>query len=158
MSPTPETPPAAGRVRRLARRVLGPVRRFNRWWIDRLDPDARGSWAPVEEVPSATVRPATPAAPATAGPALTIRREDTPNPDAMKFVCSRRVVPSGSLSFSNARAGEAHPLGRAIFGVPGVRSLFAINDFVTVTRGSDGDWEAMGPAIEAALRAFFATA
>ncbi len=134
--------------RSIARRIVGRIRRINRRWLDWLDPDAAVTWAPVQE-------PATPVKSAPTQPAFTVHREETPNPDAMKFVCNRKVVDTGSLSFSNARAAEGHPLGRAVFQVDGVKSLFAVNDFVTVTRRPGEDWERMGPQIEHQLQQHF---
>lgn len=136
--------------RSIARRIVGRIRRLNRRWIDWLDPDSAATWAPVHE-PAA-------AAPIAAAPpkqAFVVHREETPNPDAMKFVCNRKVVDTGSLSFSNARAADGHPLGRAVFQVDGVKSLFAVNDFVTVTRRTGEDWDRMGPQIEHQLQQHF---
>lgn len=152
MSQTQASSPAGKRS--IARRIVGRIRKLNRRWIDWLDPSTSeaGSWAPVDDV---TAKPAAPAPAKPAQPAFTVRREETPNPDAMKFVCNRKVVETGSLSFSNARAAEGHPLGRAVFQVDGVKSLFAVNDFVTVTRRTGEDWDRMGPQIEHQLGQLF---
>jgi hypothetical protein len=110
-------------IRRAARKTLGRIRRFNRWWIDRLRPDAPEepeSWPDVPSTPPPEPEPQ-PAAPVRKSPRpASIRREATPNPDALKFVADRKVVPSGSLSFSYALAAEGHPLGRALFAIVGV--------------------------------------
>ncbi|RME22184.1 MAG: hypothetical protein D6798_16430 [Deltaproteobacteria bacterium] len=84
--------------------------------------------------------------------AVRVHAEATPNPDALKFTLDRRVVDSGSLSFSSAEDAAGHPLGRAIFAVPGVRSAFAVHDFVTVTKDPDASWTDLRPALEEAIR------
>lgn len=146
-------------VRSVARAVLGRVRRFNRWWIDRLDPDARSpepaAWdAPEPEAPGAPSSPAPVAAAPEAGRAarvVEVWAESTPNPNAVKFVCSVPAIDGGALTW---RAGDRtdHPLGAALLAIPGVASAFAVGDFVTVTRRPTADWDTLAPEVEAALR------
>jgi len=81
-----------------------------------------------------------------------IRVQQTPNPNAMKYVLPRRVVEgSGSLSFYSAAQAEADPLAAAVFAVPGVASVFMADDFVTVTKQPDAAWDAITPAVVQAL-------
>ncbi|MBA2319680.1 MAG: NifU N-terminal domain-containing protein [Deltaproteobacteria bacterium] len=128
----------------IRQRLMGRIRRFNRWWIDRLAPaEPPGpSTAPVERV---VTRPAPAQQP------VSITSEETPNPDARKFVANVRIVPSGSLSFSNRRAAADHPLGRELFEIDGVKSIFATGDFLTVTRDAGADWDRLTPAVEQQL-------
>ena len=74
--------------------------------------------------------------------------EPTPNPNAMKFTATRKVVPRGSISFASAAAAQTHPLGKALFAIDGVRIVFAVNDFVTVTKDREASWADLVPAIE----------
>lgn len=83
---------------------------------------------------------------------LTVSGEPTPNPNAMKFQCSVQVVDKGSLSFNTAVAAKQNPLASAVFDVGGVRSVFAVKDFVTVTKEDGVDWSFLAPRIEAAIR------
>ncbi len=85
--------------------------------------------------------------------AVDVTPEDTPNPNARKFSCSVRVVEKGSLSFASAEEAEKHPLGKAIFAVGGVKSVFAVNDFVTVTKTDDADWGKLTPKLVKAIKA-----
>jgi hypothetical protein len=87
-----------------------------------------------------------------AAKAISVRAEATPNPNAMKFQCSVMVIAKGSLSFNNAIAAKQNPLASAVFDVGGVRSVFAVKDFVTVTREDGVDWNMLSPRIEAAIR------
>ena len=71
----------------------------------------------------------------------------------MKFTVDRTVRASGSLSLNSAAEAEGDALGEALFAVEGVRSLFAVNDFVTVTKEPGADWAEVAPKVEDALRA-----
>lgn len=82
----------------------------------------------------------------------TVTAEDTPNPNARKFACSVKVVEKGSLSFNSAEEAEKHPLGKAVWAVEGVKSVFAVNDFVTVTKTDDADWAKLSPKLVKAIQ------
>lgn len=69
----------------------------------------------------------------------------TPNPNAMKF--SLDVTLPETINFQTAEAAAGHPFGEAAFQVPGVKAVFGVNDFVTITRAPDGDWDMITPAI-----------
>ena len=84
---------------------------------------------------------------------MRVTAEETPNPNAMKFTVSVKVAEKGSISFNSAAEAEGNALGKALFAVPGVRGIFGVNDFVTVTREDDADWSVLVPAVEAALQA-----
>lgn len=143
-------------LRRAARRLLRAVRRLNRAWVDALDPDHAPDEGAFVEAPPTRPAPAPPPPrpePPPSAPARQVEvwSEGTPNPDAMKFSASVPVAPRGALSFDSAEAAADHPIGRAVFAVGGVRSMFAVNDFVTVTREPGADWRELAPLLEAAI-------
>lgn len=77
-----------------------------------------------------------------------IATEQTPNPEALKF------VPHATLTGGERRwfiDGEGSPLAARLFAIGGVQRVFIAPDFVTVTRSPDGPpWpELRYPAIEA---------
>ena len=76
---------------------------------------------------------------------------ETPNPHAMKFATNVQVVDLGALSFNSAEEAAKHPLGRALWAIEGVAGVFAVRDFVTVTRLPDVAWETLSPQVSAAL-------
>ena len=57
------------------------------------------------------------------------------------------------IDFRTAQAAAGHPFAAAVFATPGVRAIFGVNDFVTVTRNPDGDWDVITPAVQAAAAA-----
>ena len=84
---------------------------------------------------------------------MAVRFQQTPNPNAGKFVVDRRVVEGKPKSFFNASQAEADPIASALFGVPGVVSVFMVEDFVTVTKAPSADWAELAPAVIATLEA-----
>jgi len=82
---------------------------------------------------------------------LTVSVQPTPNVNALKFVLNRRVTEGRSQTFTDA-AGAASPLARDLLGIPGVRQVFFLNDFITVTRVEDVDWDAVVARAEALIR------
>jgi hypothetical protein len=56
---------------------------------------------------------------------LNIRTERTPNPNSLKYVVGRLLLPGGSANFPTAASAQARsPLARRIFLVPGVAGVF----------------------------------
>jgi hypothetical protein len=81
----------------------------------------------------------------------TVLAADTPNPNARKFTASVTVIDKGSLTFNAEEEAMGHPLGRAIWSVGGVKGIFAVKDFVTVTRDPSADWEVLTPKLTSAI-------
>jgi len=77
---------------------------------------------------------------------------DTPNPNAFKFTVNRNVVTQGSMSFNSVEEAKDNPLGKALFAIEGVASIFGVNDFITITKSDAATWDALIPAVEAALK------
>lgn len=75
----------------------------------------------------------------------------TPNPDAMKFNLD---VTLGEMFNVTSAADAEQPFAKAVFSAPGVVSLFGVNDFVTVTRGSDAPWAPIIAAVQEAAAAY----
>lgn len=78
-----------------------------------------------------------------------LRIEATPNPNALKVTAPSPFC-NGSKIISNAGQTQS-PLAKALLTVPGVVSLFFLNDFVTISKQPDADWNAMLPGIQEAL-------
>ena len=86
----------------------------------------------------------------------TIRFQPTPNPNAGKFIVNRKVVEgTSSKSFYNADDAADHPLAAALFELEGVASLFMVDDFVTVTKTADADWNALIPQVQSVMEQTF---
>ena len=83
-----------------------------------------------------------------------IETETTPNPATLKFLPGRPVMPSGTLDIRDATMAVKSPLAQALFGVPGVSSIFFGTDFITVTK-ADGDWQEIKPAVLGTIMEYF---
>lgn len=75
----------------------------------------------------------------------------TPNPNAMRFSLGESAL-SASHSYASADAAASTPWARRLFEIPGVSSLFAVNDFVTVTKDVHAGWEAIIPHVVEVLQ------
>jgi hypothetical protein len=75
----------------------------------------------------------------------------TPNPDATKFTLDTKLT--AMFNAANAEQAVAIPFARHVFAAGGVASVFGVNDFVTVTRQPEADWEPIIAAVHDAARA-----
>jgi Fe-S cluster biogenesis protein NfuA len=80
-----------------------------------------------------------------------IQTEATPNPQTLKFLPGKAVMPAGSADFPSAEGASASPLAERLFGVDGVTGVFLGPDFITVTKGADIDWLHIKPALLGAI-------
>jgi len=69
-----------------------------------------------------------------------IQTEATPNPEVLKFLPGRELLPGASREFTTAAEAAASPLSRALFGLPGVTRVYFGGDFLTVTKDPDREW------------------
>ena len=65
--------------------------------------------------------------------------QSTPNPNALKITLDR-LVSEQPISFLHAEAAADHPLAKCLFSIPGVCSLFLLNDFITINKSPDAPW------------------
>lgn len=82
---------------------------------------------------------------------VTVTVQPTPNLNALKFVTNRRLTEGRSQTFTDAVTAAA-PLARELLGIPGVRQVFFLNDFITITRTEGTDWDAVVPQAESLIR------
>lgn len=79
--------------------------------------------------------------------------QPTPNPNAGKFVVSQQVAPVGtSRSYYDREEATDDPVARALMGLGGIRSIFMVDDFITVTKTPAASWEELVPKVEEAIR------
>ncbi len=85
---------------------------------------------------------------------LTISGQGTPNPNAVKFTLNRVVAAQGT---SHRDAATATGWAKELLSIAGVVQVFALNNFISVTKSSDADWNTLGPQVEAVLQRAFAS-
>lgn len=84
---------------------------------------------------------------------VTVRFQPTPNPNAGKFIVDRPVVEGeASRSFYTMEEASGDRLAEALMKIEGVEALFMVEDFVTVTKSLEADWQALIPLVEATIR------
>jgi len=83
----------------------------------------------------------------------TVNFQQTPNPNAGKFVVSQQVAPVGtSRSYYEADEAREDPVARALMRLTGIRSIFMVDDFITVTKTPATSWDDLVPQVEEAIR------
>lgn len=82
----------------------------------------------------------------------TITVQGTPNPNAAKFVLDRMIAEDGRTWFDAAEAAD-DALASRLFEVEGVRALFMVENFITVTKEEDVEWEDIVEEVTDAIRA-----
>ena len=80
-----------------------------------------------------------------------IQTESTPNPATLKFLPGQTVLETGTADFPTPDTAGKSPLAERIFKVQGVTGVFFGNDFVTVTKGDETEWDHMKPAVLGAI-------
>ncbi len=81
-----------------------------------------------------------------------ITANPTPNPDALKFIVDRQLVDGDPVSFTDPQEAVDSPLAEKLFALGGVKSLFAFQNFVTVTREGDLVWQEFAREIGKTIR------
>lgn len=71
---------------------------------------------------------------------ITISLEWTPNPNTIKLLTSRQLIPRGAVNFTNVEAAAPSPLGKRLLGISGVVGVMIGTNFVTLTKSEEGDW------------------
>ncbi len=84
-----------------------------------------------------------------------IQTEQTPNPSTLKFLPGRTVLAEGTIDIRDAEGAERSPLASRLFLVEDVAGVFFGNDFVTVTKSEDADWQILKPVILGVLMEHF---
>ncbi len=79
--------------------------------------------------------------------------EETPNPNAVKFILREAVSNGTAHSFSSAAAAQDDPLAKALFDVEHVVSVFYMDRMITVEKEDQGDWDDLLPVLAVPIRA-----
>ncbi|KAA0912485.1 NifU family protein [Aquicoccus porphyridii] len=84
-----------------------------------------------------------------------IQTESTPNPATLKFLPGQTVMESGTADFPDPVDTGVSPLAARVFAIGGVKGVFLGNDFVTVTKSDEIEWDHIKPAILGAIMEHF---
>ena len=79
--------------------------------------------------------------------------QETPNPNAVKFILKEPVSHGTSHSFKSAEAGAVDGLARSIFDIGEVVSVFYMDKMITVEKTDDSEWDELLPTLAVPIRA-----
>jgi Fe-S cluster biogenesis protein NfuA len=79
--------------------------------------------------------------------------EETPNPNAVKFILREAVSNSVARQYGAADLAENDPLAKSLFDVGHVVSVFYMDKMITVEKDDEGDWDELLPALAVPIRA-----
>ncbi len=85
---------------------------------------------------------------------LEIIAQGTPNPNAAKFTLNRTIATQGK-TYRDAASADAS-WAKELLQIPGVTQVFAVNNFVSVNKQPEADWNVIGPQVEQILGKVFA--
>ena len=84
---------------------------------------------------------------------LEIATQGTPNPNAVKFTLNRVVATQGR-TYRDASSADVE-WAKQLLGIAGVAQVFAINNFISITKSPEAHWNVIGPQVEQVLRNVF---
>lgn len=77
---------------------------------------------------------------------MDVKVEATPNPNAMKFTSNNGAIFEGRVV--NKKGDKAdHPLVQQLLEIDGVDNIFGFQDFLTVNKTFDADWDKLMPKV-----------
>ncbi|HZI19184.1 MAG TPA: NifU family protein [Pyrinomonadaceae bacterium] len=79
--------------------------------------------------------------------------EETPNPNAVKFILKEPVTAGVVRSFHSAADAAGDSLGHALFEVGEVASVFYMDRMITVEKTEGADWDELLPKLAVPIRA-----
>ncbi len=79
--------------------------------------------------------------------------EETPNPNAVKFVLKEPLTNGTTRSFHNAAEAADDPLGKSLFEVGEVVSVFYMDRMITIEKEDMADWDDLLPRLAVPIRA-----
>nr|QZX63207.1 mitochondrial NFU1 iron-sulfur cluster scaffold-like protein [Halisarca dujardinii] len=86
-----------------------------------------------------------------------IQSQSTPNPNSLKFIPGVPVLEAGTLNFNTPSSTSTSPLARHLFRLDGVKNVFFGQDFITITKDEDSEWDVIKPEVFATVMDFFAS-
>ena len=84
-----------------------------------------------------------------------IQTQKTPNPNSLKFVTGKKVSTIGSIEISKNEMTD-NILLKNIFSVKGVESIFLTEDFLSINKQDDINWEDIKHIVLALLNEYYA--
>ena len=88
---------------------------------------------------------------------IEIYTEMTPNPESVKFITNKHILPNFQLDFRTKELASGSAMAKALFEIPFVNGVFIANNFVTITKKPEYDWFEITPELKEAVKNFIAS-
>jgi Fe-S cluster biogenesis protein NfuA len=85
---------------------------------------------------------------------VTVYAEMTPNPQAMKFVTDIYLC-ENAIEYSSAESAGENLLAKKMFEFEGIKNVFLLSNFLTLTKVGNQDWYEMISPIREAIKNYF---
>src|ERR1044072_2035905 len=79
--------------------------------------------------------------------------QETPNPNAVKFILKEPVSHGTSHSFKAAEDASEDQLAKSIFDIGNVVSVFYMDKMITVEKTDEAEWDEILPELAVPIRA-----
>src|SRR5215203_1401165 len=79
--------------------------------------------------------------------------QETPNPNAVKFILREPVTNGVARQYGNVDQAENDSLAKSLFDVGHVVSVFYMDNMITVEKTDEGDWDELLPVLAVPIRA-----
>lgn len=79
--------------------------------------------------------------------------EETPNPNAVKFILREPVSNGVARQYGNAEQAANDPLAKSLFEVGHVVSVFYMDRMITIEKEEEADWDELLPSLAVPIRA-----
>jgi NFU1 iron-sulfur cluster scaffold homolog, mitochondrial len=86
--------------------------------------------------------------------AVTVYAEMTPNPQAMKFVTDIFLC-ENPIEYSSPAQADGNQLAKKMFEFAGIKNVFILSNFITLTKEGSQDWYELIGEIREAIRNYF---
>ena len=84
-----------------------------------------------------------------------IQTEETPNPLTLKFIPGVKILAKGSIEFKNADDAKGNSLASELFDTGKISNIFLGQDFISITKTPDSEWEHIKPNFLSIIMSFF---
>ncbi|OFZ10522.1 MAG: hypothetical protein A2Z20_02705 [Bdellovibrionales bacterium RBG_16_40_8] len=82
-----------------------------------------------------------------------IRAQDTPNPNAIKFIINFSLKNTGNATFTSKKQCESLPLAATLFDIPGVEQIYFFQNTLTLTHAEELPTEMVKENVRAVIKA-----
>src|SRR6185436_10289680 len=79
--------------------------------------------------------------------------QETPNPNAVKFILREPVTSGVARQFGSSDQAQSDQLARSLFDIGSVASVFYMDNMITVEKDDAADWDELLPALAVPIRA-----